>query len=167
MRAAILIAAGLTAGCYSYHRLGTPDPEPGMSVAVTLTDAGTQELGRYLGPDAFIVRGRYVRADERGLVVAVVQVETKRGDWQPWAGESVTLPTGHIASLEARRLAKGRTVLLAGVGVASLAATPLAFTLAGGGGGSGGGRAPPPPKEPSAIGNHAREAQNPLERPFH
>src|SRR2546422_9908340 len=140
VRTAILIAAGLTAGCYSYHPLSTPDPEPGMSVAVTLPDAGTLELGPYLGPDAFIVRGRYVRADERGLVLAVVQVETKRGDWQPWAGESVTLPTGHIASLEARRLAKGRTMLLAGVGVAGLAATTLAFTLTGSGsGGSGSG----------------------------
>src|SRR5438128_6545214 len=147
MRSAIMIAAAsLTAGCYSYNPLRTPDPEPGMSVAVTLTDAGTLELGPYLGLDAFIVRGRYVRADERGLVLAVLQVETKRGDWQPWAGESVTLPTGHIASLEARRLAKGRTVLLAGVGVASLAATTLAFTLTGGGGGSGGSGTRPPPK---------------------
>src|SRR2546425_11425028 len=129
MRAAILIAAGLTAGCYSYHPLGTPDPEPGMSVAVTLTDAGTLELGPYLGPDAFIVRGRYVRADEQGLVLAVVQVETKRGDWHPWAGETVTLPLADVASLEARRLAKGRTVLLAGIGVAQLSAPPPGCTL--------------------------------------
>src|SRR2546425_2472233 len=145
VRTAILIAAGLTAGCYSYHPLSTPDPEPGMSVAVTLADAGSLELGPYLGLDAFIVRGRYVGADERGLVLSVVQVETKRGDWHPWAGESVTLPTGHIASLEARQLAKGRTMLLAGVRVAGLAATTLAFTLIGGGsGGSGSGTRPPP-----------------------
>ncbi len=117
-----------------------------MSVAVTLTDAGTRELGPYLGPDAFIVRGRYVRADEQGLVLAVVQVETKRGDWHPWAGESVTLATSHIASLEARRLSKGRTVLLAGVGVASLAVTTLAFTLTGSGSDGPGSGSRPPPK---------------------
>ena len=146
MRAAILIAASLTAACYSYHPLGTPDPAPGASVAVTLTDAGTLELGPYLGPDAFIVRGRYVGADERGLVLSVVQVETKRGDWHPWAGESVTLPTGHIASLEARQLAKGRTMLLAGVGVAGLAATTLAFTLTGSGSSGPGSGSRPPPK---------------------
>jgi len=116
-----------------------------MSVAATLTDAGALELGPYLGVDAFIVRGRYVRADDQGLVLSVVQVETKGGDWHPWAGESVTLPTAHIASLEARQLAKGRTVLLAGVGVAGLTATTLAFTLIGGGnGGSGSGTRPPP-----------------------
>ncbi len=117
-----------------------------MSVAVTLADAGTQELGRYLGLDAFIVRGRFVSADERGLVLSVVQVETKGGDWHPWAGETVTLPLAVVASLEARRLAKGRTVLLAGIGVASLAATTLAFTLTGGGGGGPGSGNPPPPK---------------------
>src|SRR2546425_8036639 len=146
VRTAILIAAGLTAGCYSYHPLSTPDPEPGMSVAVTLTDAGSLELGPYLGLDAFIVRGRYMSADERGLVLSVMQVETKRGDWHPWGGESVTLPTAHIASLEVRQLAKGRTMLLAGVGVAGLTAPPPAFTLIGGGasGGRGGGTRPPP-----------------------
>ena len=117
-----------------------------MSVAVTLTDAGTLELGPYLGPDAFIVRGRYVRADEQGLVLSVVQVETKGGDWHPWAGETVTLPLADVASLEARRLAKGRTVLLAGIGVASLAATTLVFTLTGSGSSDPGSGSRPPPK---------------------
>jgi len=116
-----------------------------MSVAVTLTDAGAMELGPYLGSDAFIVRGRYASADERGLVLSVVQVETKSGDWHPWSGETVTLPVAAVASLEARRLAKGRTVLLASVGVAGLAATTLAFALTGSGsGGSGSGTRPPP-----------------------
>jgi hypothetical protein len=145
MRAAVLIAAWLTVGCYSYRPLTTPTVEPRTSVAATLTDAGALELGPYIGFDAFIVRGRYVSADERGLVLSVTSVETKGGDWHPWGGESVTLPPAAIASLEVRRLAKGRTVLLAGVGMAGLTATTLAFVLTGSGSGiSGAGNRPLP-----------------------
>jgi hypothetical protein len=133
-------------GCYSYLPLTTPDPAPGTSVAATLTDAGALELGSYLGPDAFRVHGRYLRADDRGLVLSVTSVETKRGDWRPWGGETVTLPAAHIASLEVRQLAKGRTWLLAGVGVVGLAATTAAFALSGGGT-SPGPSGPPPGKQ--------------------
>ena len=142
-RAAVLIAAVCTAGCYSYLPVTTPHPEAGTSVAVTLTDAGTLELGRYLGFDAFIVRGRYVSADEHGLVVSVTTVETRRGDWAPWAGETVTLPMAAVASLQLRQFDKGRTILLAGVGVAGLAASAATFALIGGA--TAGGASGPPP----------------------
>jgi hypothetical protein len=139
-----VIGGLLAAGCYSYRPLATTNPEPGTSLGVTLTDAGSVELGRYLGSDTFIVRGRLVRADEGGLVLAVASVETKRGDWNPWSGETVTLPASTIASVEVRQFAKGRTMLLAGVGVAGLAATTLAFTLTGGGTAAGVGPGPSP-----------------------
>ena len=52
MRAAILILIifGMTGACYNYNPLTNPSPEPGTYVAVTLTDSGSQELARYLGP---------------------------------------------------------------------------------------------------------------------
>lgn len=146
MRAVVLIAACMTAGCYSYLPLTTSTPEPGTSLAVTLTDAGALELQRYLGLDVFIVRGHYLSANERGLLVSVASIETKRGELNSWAGEPVTIPTADIASVDVRRFARGRSMLLAGVGVASVAATTLAFSLSGGGSVPGGSRPPPPPK---------------------
>ena len=147
MKPAILISAFcLTAGCYSYNPLTTPSPEPGAYVAVTLNDAGSDQLGRYLGPSIFVVRGRYLGPSTEGLLVSVTSVETKRGIGYPWEGETVTLPTDAIASLDVRRLAKGRSLLLAGVGAGGLVATTLAFSLLGGGSqlSPGGGR---PPKQ--------------------
>jgi hypothetical protein len=133
MRLAPLIGACLSAGCYSYLPVTAVDPAPGTSVEVTLTDAGAAELARYLGTNVFIVRGRFVRADEQGLSVSVAAVETRLGDWHSWAGETVSIPTADLASVRVRRLAKGRTLLLAAVGVAGVAATTAAFTLTGGG----------------------------------
>ena len=65
------------------------------------------------------------------LLVSVSSVEMTRGDEVSWAGESVVLPTSQIASLEVRRLAKGRSWLLAGLGLTGLVATTAAFTLNG------------------------------------
>jgi hypothetical protein len=143
MRAAILIISVVTAGCYNYNALTTPSPEPGSYVAVTLTDSGSQELARYLGPNVFVVRGRYLGDSDRGLLVSVSSVELKRGNELSWEGETVALPNGTIASLDVRRLAKGRSILLAGVGAGGLVAATLAFTLNGGGSPLGPGRPPP------------------------
>lgn len=133
MRVELLIAAAcLTAGCYNYSPLTQPTPEPGAYVSLTLTDAGTVDLARYLGPSVFVVRGRYVAADDRGLIVSVSSVELVRGDEIAWAGERVTLPNDRIASVQVRQLSKRRSALLVGVGITGLVATTAAFGLIGG-----------------------------------
>lgn len=145
MRTAILIVmVCVTAGCYNYNPLTTPSPEPGSYLAATLTDLGSQDLARYLGPNVFVVRGRYLGDSDHGLLVSISSVELKRGDEVSWAGETVTLPADAVASVDVRRLARGRTLLLAGAGAGGLVFTTLAFSLFGsstpiqGGGGHGG-----------------------------
>ena len=133
MRSTLLAAAlCLTAGCYNYDPLTTPSPEPGTYLAVTLTDAGSDQLTRYLGPGIFVVRGRYLGPSDRGLLVSVSSVETKRGIAYPWEGETVTLPSDAVASLDVRRLAKSRSLLLAGISAGGLVATTALFVLRGG-----------------------------------
>lgn len=139
----MLVAAGITAGCYNYNPLTTPSPETGSYLAVTLTATGAMDLARYLGPDVFVVRGRYVGAADSALLLAVSAVETKRGDEMAWQGETVTLPQSAIAALDVRRLAKGRSLLLAGVGAGGLIATTLAFNLLGTGTPLAPGKGPP------------------------
>ena len=129
MRAAIGFTLCLTAGCYNYHPLATTSPEPGSYVAATLTDQGSTDLARYLGPGVFLVRGRYLGDSDAGLLVSVSAVELKRGDDVSWAGETITLPPDAVASLEVRHLAKGRTLLLASAGAGSLVVTTLAMSL--------------------------------------
>ena len=133
MRIEMAIAAAcLTAGCYNYGPLTQPTPEPGASVSVTLTDAGSVDLARYLGPSVFVVRGRYVGDAEQGVLLSVSSVELVRGDEVDWKGEQVTLPKSAIASVQVRQLSKRRSVLLVGVGITGLVATTAAFGLVGG-----------------------------------
>ena len=134
-----LVVLGLVSGCYRYDPLTTPRPAPGTFVAVTLSDTGSAQLARVLGPAVFIVRGRVLASDDGGLgglgglLVSVSSVETKQGVPVAWQGESVAVPDGAIASLDERRLAKGRSVLIAAIGAGGLVATTLTFSLLGGG----------------------------------
>src|SRR5260221_4030996 len=135
----------LTAGCYNYNPLTTPSPEPGSYLAVRLNDAGSDELARYLEPSVFVVRGRYLGlSDQGGLLVSVSSVETKRGVGYSWEGETVTLPTDAIASLDVRQLSKGRSLLLAGVGAGGVGSPTPAVSLLRGGPALGPRRRPPP-----------------------
>lgn len=146
IRAAMLSAVYATAACYNYKPLTTVNPEQGSYVAATLTDIGSQELARYVGPNVFVVRGRYIGDSDQGFVVAVTAVELQRGDELPWAGERVTIPNSYVASVEVRRLSTGRSLLLAGIGAGGLVITSLAFRIIGAGtqpDGSGG----RPPKQ--------------------
>jgi hypothetical protein len=142
----VITAACLTAACYNYQPLATPTPEPGAYIVATLSDSGSQELARYLGPNVTVVRGRYLGDSERGLLVSVSSVEMERGHELAWAGETVALPIAAVSSLQVRRLAAGRSVLLVGAGVTGLVATTAAFVAGGGGatppGGPGGGPSP-------------------------
>ena len=133
MRRLWVLVAALwpVAACYDYHPLTAPSPDPGSYVAATLTDAGSADLARYLGPDVLVVRGRYLGCADTGVIVSVASVELKRGSVVPWAGESIVLPGAAVASFDVRRLAKGRTALLAGVGAGGLVFTTLAFSLLG------------------------------------
>ena len=69
MRTAILvIVAGFTLGCYNYDPLVPARPATGRYIALTLTDAGSQQLAGYLGRGAYVVRGRYLGDSEHGLL---------------------------------------------------------------------------------------------------
>jgi len=111
-------------------------------VAITLTQDGSEQLAPYLGPSVVVVRGRFLSATERGLVVSALAVETRRGDNLEWKGESVLIPTAFVRSLEERHAAKGKTAMLAGASLFCFFASYAAFgsgaqATTPGGGGSG------------------------------
>ncbi len=143
-RAAVVIASVfLLLGCYNYLPLTNPSPQPGTYLSAALTDSGSVELARYLGPGVAIVRGRLLASDSKELALAVVSVRVRSGEEISWKGESVTLPRGLVAFLEERRLSTGRSVLLAGGSVLSLVVAAKAFGFGGFGAPSGGGKPTP------------------------
>jgi hypothetical protein len=114
----VLAAAVLQAGCYNYMAERRAGLVPASYVAVTLTESGSDELARYLGPDVLIVRGRYLGPTTEGLSLSVESVESRRGDIARWGGEAVVVPGAFVRRVEERHSAKSKTALLAGTAVA-------------------------------------------------
>ncbi len=122
-------------------------------VTVALLDAACynympmrrSSLARALGPTAFVVRGRYLSATDRGLALAVESVELRRGDILRWAGETVVVPGEFVREVEQRTISRSKVALLAGAAVAGFVVANRAFGPASDGGVSGGGGPGPSP----------------------
>jgi hypothetical protein len=112
-----------TAGCYYYRPLATPEPAPGSFLSATLTDTGADHLSRSIGPDVRSVRGRLLRSDPSALTFSVAAVTLHHGENVTWRGEPVTLSREYVVSLEERRLAKGRTLLIAAAALVAVVTT--------------------------------------------
>ena len=121
------VLAWAAAGCYYYQPLATPDPTPGTYLSATITDTGADHLARTIGPDVRSVRGRVVRSDTGGLTLAVTGVSLHHGENITWKGEPVTVNREYVIQLQQRKLAKGRTVLIAGATLLSMVTTYKVF----------------------------------------
>lgn len=143
--ASLLTVALLQVGCYNYLPLRRSSLVPSSYLAVTLTESGSEELALYLGPNALVVRGRYLSATERGLALSVESVESRRGDLAHWAGETVVVPGEFVRQVEQRTVSPSKTVLLAGAAVAGFVIASQAFGPASAGALSGGGGGGPSP----------------------
>ena len=126
-RLQVAVAAVLLAGCYNYSSLGRSRLVPSSYLAVALTESGSDELARYLGPGVVVVRGRYLGATERGLSLAVESVESRQGDISRWAGETVEVPGEFVRGVEQRRASRGKTFLLAGASMLGFVVAYQAF----------------------------------------
>lgn len=104
-------------GCYAAVPLDTPAPQPGRELVVQLTDAGSENLARFVGPRATEIRGRYLGGPPDTLRVAVLGVTMRNEEERFWQEEQLGIPRTAIATLRERRLSRPRTA-----GVVMLAA---------------------------------------------
>lgn len=136
-RPSVAAAVCCLTACYSYAPSVTP-PAPGARVSAELTDAGTVELARYLGPGAGTIEGRVLTVDDSVLNLAVSAVRKRNGAESEWSGEPVPLRRALVAHLGVRELSRGRTAAAAGAFALAVGGVALTFASGGTGGGSGG-----------------------------
>jgi hypothetical protein len=121
-RALIVGMLAILAGCYNYVPVTSAAPPSGARANFLLTDAGTVEMARWVGPSTSEIEGEVVTADTAAITVAVRRLERRNGIEEYWKGEPVAIPRGVIATYTERRLSRSRTAMFgAGVVVAALA----------------------------------------------
>jgi len=113
----IALLLGVGTACYNYDPVPSGVPAPGSVVSTSLTDSGMFQLARYLGPEVEAVNGRVERLNADDLVLSVSTVRNRNGVEHYWKGEMVTLPRPVIARVEVRKLAIGRSVFCAVLGI--------------------------------------------------
>ena len=133
-------------GCHRYVPISSGPQEAGTPVRVALTDHGTAELARFVGPSVAAVQGRLVRGSREEVVLSVTSTELHNGAESYWSGEHVAVPRDAIAVLEERRFSRSRTAFLAGGLTAGgfLLNAALGNVLGIGGGGRNDGRGTTP-----------------------
>lgn len=122
-----LLTTVCAAGCYYYQPIATPDPAPGTYLSATITDTGADHLARTIGPDVRSIRGRLLAADAAELRLSVLGVSLHHGEDITWRGEAVSVSREYVIQLQQRKLAKGRTVLIAGATLLSMVTTYKVF----------------------------------------
>lgn len=140
MRAlSFVVAALLNAGCYYYRPVETSLPAAATFISITLTDSGTDQLWRYLGPEVGALRGRLLAADGGSYAMSVYAVDLRNGTTLGWKGERVVVSRGLVSGLFERHFSFGRTTLASGLSAAGFVLTLQAFKVFGGGGSTTGG----------------------------
>ncbi|HYT69859.1 MAG TPA: hypothetical protein VEK78_00670 [Gemmatimonadales bacterium] len=144
-RTLLVFGAVWQAGCYNYLPVRRSSITPTSFLAVTLTDYGSEELARSLGPNALVVRGRYLAPTDQGFALSVESVESRRGDIARWAGETVVVPREFVWDVERRQVSRIKMALLTVAAVVGLRVAYGAFGPASSGGASPSGGTGPSP----------------------
>ncbi|HXQ28276.1 MAG TPA: hypothetical protein VN848_03315 [Gemmatimonadales bacterium] len=118
-----------TAGCYNFDPVPQTGPQSGSVVITTLTDQGSLDLGRYLGPQVAAVVGRVQRLNGDDIVLSVSSVRNHDGIEHFWKGETVTLPRPDIASVDIRKLSIGRSIFCVVLGIGGAYELTQAFGI--------------------------------------
>lgn len=99
---------------------------------VQLTDAGSENLARFVGPRVTEIRGSYLGGSADTLRLAVLGVTMRNEEERFWQQEPVAIPRIAIATLRERRLSRPRTA-----GVLALVAAAAVLVKIGFGGSPG------------------------------
>ena len=143
-----MFSLGLANGCYSYLPAPRAIVTPRERVRIELTDEGTRDLARFLGPGVREAEGMVAHVDSNGAVgLAVDFVLLNNGIRMPWTGEGVVIfPLVTRQSVTRQTFQRGRTVIAAILLAAALSAVAVVALRSGDAG--GGGDSPPPPPPP-------------------
>ncbi len=133
----LLTLPALAAACHSYTPITGAAPV-GARVAARLTDQGTSEMARFVGPGAEMIEGQLLAAADSALTVSVATVRQRNGIESYWTGEHVTIARSYIATLEERQVSRPRTTVAAAGFTLLVSAIAAAFVIGNSNGSSGG-----------------------------
>lgn len=108
-------------GCYTQQPVRSTELPTGMTIVVSITDAGRSALAERMGQDITSVQGRLIQKDSAGYTLAVQEVVSQRGGTQVWSGERVQIRNEYVNQAKERRFSRSRTGLVVGAVIGAVA----------------------------------------------
>lgn len=107
----IVVCAFLLCGCYTYRNTAVGDAAIMTPVRVELTEEGSQEITRQVGPRGGILEGVLTARSDSALVFGVTSLTRMNGVEETWHGEHVTVPRSLISRVQVRKFSRFNTGL--------------------------------------------------------
>jgi len=107
-------------GCYRYVPL-SPAPQAGTRAALVLSDQGRVGMAPSIGSGVERVEGTLMTASDSDYLLSVSGLVGINGARSPWAGETVRVERGYVATALERRLSKSQTAIAAAAAGAMVA----------------------------------------------
>jgi hypothetical protein len=115
-RVGALSLALLTTGCFDYREVAPgPSVATGGLVRVELTDGGTTDVTKALGPYVMVLEGTVQSANDQGLTLGVSSLRRRGEADTRWTGDAITIPRTDIRVLSQRTPSRGKTAVAIGV----------------------------------------------------
>jgi hypothetical protein len=106
-----VVSALLLCSCYTYRNTAVGDAALMMPVRVELTDAGSQEITKQVGPRGSMLEGVVTAKSDSALVFEVTTLTRMNGVEETWHREHVTVPAFAVSRIQRRQFSALNTGL--------------------------------------------------------
>ena len=106
-----IVGALLLCSCYTYRTTAVGDAALMTPVRVDLTDEGSQELTKQVGPRGTSLEGVVSARSDTALVFNVTALTRTNGVEETWHGEHVTVPVSGVSRIQRRKFSALNTGL--------------------------------------------------------
>ena len=122
-----VVSAFLLCGCYTYRNTAVGDAAIMAPVRVELTEGGSQEITRQVGPRGSMLEGIVTAKSDSALTFGVSALTRTNGVEETWHGERVTVPTSAVSRMQLRKFSALNTGLfIAGLVTSALLVKTMA-----------------------------------------
>jgi len=105
------VGALLLCGCYTYRNTAVVDAALMSPVRVELTEEGSQEISKQVGPRGSTLEGIVTAKSDSALIFGVTALTRTNGVEETWHGEHVTVPRSGVSRIQLRKFSALNTGL--------------------------------------------------------
>jgi hypothetical protein len=115
MKTHLVLSVVLLSACYEYSAFSPTHDTLGKAIRVGLTGAGTDNVARFVGPNAEYLDGNLATMTDTTYTLSLTDLGRRNGAEESWKGEPLTVSKRDVNSISLRKASPTRSAGLAGL----------------------------------------------------